>query len=129
MRILAITSTIWRRKTEPARNRNLSAKALSRQSPSRCPRDPKKSRPGIGRLVCDLGLAKSSVTFAKGYCTTWFNTGDVLLSLKLSPEYCAVIGCVAKANVDLVSLATPPLNVADPIPTVPSKNFTLAASA
>ena len=89
----------------------------------------KKSHPDIGRLVCDPGLTKAVRPLPEGYCTTWFNTEDVLLSLKLSPKYCAVIGCVAMANVDLVSLATPPLNVADPIPTVPSKNFTLAASA
>jgi len=59
------------------------------------------------------------------YFTTWFKTADVLLLDTASPEYWAVIGCVPTARVELVSLATPLLNVADPIPSVPSLNTTL----
>src|SRR6266849_5548654 len=64
------------------------------------------------------------------YCTTWFTTDDVLFAEKASPRYWAVIGCVPTASVDLVSLATPlPFDVADPIPVVPSRNFTLPVGA
>jgi len=50
----------------------------------------------------------------------------VLFAETASPKYWAVIGCVPTASEDLVSLATPlPFNVANPIPVVPSRNFTL----
>ena len=59
------------------------------------------------------------------YCTTWFTTEDVLFAEAASPRYCAVIGCAPTASVDFVSLATPPFNLTDPIPIVPSLNVTL----
>jgi hypothetical protein len=47
----------------------------------------KKSRPDIERLICDLGSTKSSALFVEAYCTTWFNTEEVLLSEAASPRY------------------------------------------
>jgi len=44
-------------------------------------RSKKTSRPDIGRLVCDLGLTKSSGLLPKSLLHTWFNSGDMLLSL------------------------------------------------
>ena len=50
----------------------------------------------------------------------------MLFAEAASPKNRAVIGCVPTVSVDFVSVATAlPFSVADPIPVVPSKNFTL----
>lgn len=61
---------------------------------------------------------------SEGYCTTWANARDVLLPEEVSPRYCAVTGCVPTAMVDLVRVATPPLNKTVPSLVVPSMNLT-----
>src|SRR5258706_3098979 len=80
-------------------------------------------RIAVSHFSCGRRPRKLTIRFY-GF-TTWFNTGEVLLSDTASPKYLALSGCVPTARVDLVSLATPVFNVAVPIATVPSRNLTL----
>src|SRR5258708_2230331 len=84
---------------------------------------------GRSAMTVPTAIANNHASLPRSYCTTWFTTEDVLFAEKASLRYSAVIGCVPTASVDLVSLATPPLNVAEPIASVPSRNFTLPVGA
>jgi hypothetical protein len=61
----------------------------------------KKSRLDIGRLIPDSAwhpLAGALVVAV--YCTTWYNTGDVLSELALSPKYPALMGCLPTKSLE-----------------------------
>lgn len=79
-------------------------------------------------------LDGDTVVVGAALFTTWLSAVGVLLALKfVLPPYAAVIGCVATASVDVVSVAvvTPPVvdNVPVPINVLPSVKLTVPVGA
>jgi hypothetical protein len=74
----------------------------------------------------DAGFSEETTEVDVGLTVTVCTNGpDVLLPKLALPIYCAVMGCVATLRVDVLNVATPLLNVPEPIKTLLSRKFTV----